>query len=214
MSTSRAHVAVASAIAVALAVVLGACSGGSAKAHTTKPARIESSVALKVTTTNVESAGAAVAFPAELRDQAAQVVNTYVEDAVVAALRTGASDPNVTQVFTPDAAAKLTGPDRAVLTDDGVEKATGSIDASKADVALTALADTSGKLLLVSAALTLDMRAPVAGGTLHVTRFGDLLLAPVGSAWKVAGYDLAVTRDGPGVSAGAASGTAKTGAGA
>jgi hypothetical protein len=214
MSPSRAHATVASVVTVALALALGACSGsGSAKAHT-KPARINSSVALKLTTTNVESAGPAVAFPADVRDQAAQVVNTYVEDAVVAALRTGASDPRLTQVFAPDAAAKLSGPDRAVLTDDGVEKATGSIGASKADVALTALADTSGKLLLVSAALTLDVRAPVAGGTLHVTRFGDLLLAPAGGTWRVAGYDLAVTRDGPGVSAGAVAGAAKTGTGA
>ena len=211
MSTSR---AVSMVIVVALAVVLGACSGGSAKAHTTKPARITSSVALKLTTTNVESAGPAVAFPADVRDQAAQVVNTYVEDAVVAPLRTGVSDPKLTQVFASDAAARLTGPDRAVLTDDGVEKATGSIAASTADVALTALADTGGKLLFVSAALTLDVRAPVAGGTLHVTRFGDLLLAPAGGTWRVAGYDLAVTRDGPGVSPGAASGTAKTGTGA
>ncbi|HEX4775267.1 MAG TPA: hypothetical protein VFW74_00710 [Acidimicrobiia bacterium] len=211
MSTSR---AVSMVIVVALAVVLGACSGGSAKAHTTKPARINSSVALKLTTTNVESAGPAVAFPADVRDQTAQVVNTYVEDAVVAALRTGVSDPKLTQVFAPDAAARLTGPDHAVLTDDGVEKATGSIAASTADVALTALADTGGKLLFVSAALTLDVRAPVAGGTLHVTRFGDLLLAPAGGTWRVAGYDLAVTRDGPGVSPGAASGTAKTGTGA
>lgn len=210
MSTSR---AVSAVIAAALAFALGACSGGSSRAHSSKAAPIHTSVALNVTTTNVESAGPAVTFPADLRDQAMQIVNTYVEDAVVTALRTGTSNPQLTQVFTPDAATKLTGPDRAVLTDDGVEKATGSIDASKADVALTALADTGGKLLLVSAALSLDVRAPVVGGTLHVTRFGDLLLAPQGSTWRVAGYDLAVTREGPGVRAGAASGTASTGAG-
>ena len=213
MSPSRAHAAVATAVTVALALVLGACSSGSSKAHTTKPARIDSSVALRVTTTNVDSAGPAVAFPADLRDQAALLVNTYVEGAVVAALRTGTSDPGLTQAFTPDAAARLAGPDRAVVTDDGVEKATGSIAASKADVALTALADTSGKLLLVSAALALDVRAPVAGGTLHVTRVGDLLLAPSGGQWRIAGYDLAVTRDGPGVRAASASGTATTGPG-
>lgn len=213
MSPSRVHVSVASAVALVLVLGVSACSGGSSKAHATKAARIDSSVALRVTTTNVDSAGPAVAFPADLRDQAAQLVNTYVEGAVVTALRTGTSDPNLAQAFTPDAAAKLTGPDHTVVTDDGVEKATGSIAASRADVALTALADTGGKVVLVSAALALDVRAPVTGGTLHVTRVGDLLLAPSNGAWRIAGYDLAVTRDGPGVRAGAASGTATAGSG-
>ncbi len=202
----------ATVVAVAMcASALAACSGGSSKARSSKAAPINSSVALQLTTTNVESAGPAVAFPADVRDQAAQVVNSYVEGAVVTALRTGTSDPRFTQVFTPDAAAKATGPDRAVVTDDGVEKTTGSIDPSKATFALTALADTAGHVVLVSAALTLDLRAPVAGGTLHLTRLGDLVLAPSGGAWRVAGYDLAVTRDGPGVTAAAASGRAHEG---
>jgi hypothetical protein len=187
----------------ALALAFGACSGGSSKAktHGTKAAPITSSVSLRVTGATVESAGPAVAFPTDLRNEAAQLVNQYVESAVVTALRTGVPAADLTTLFGPDAAGKLNGPDRGVLTDEGVPKATGSITSSSADTAFTALADTSGQIVLVSASLSLNLQNPVAGGTLHVVRTGDLLLAPDGGPWKIAGYDLQVLRAGPGVQA-------------
>jgi hypothetical protein len=92
-----------------------------------------------------------------------------------------------------------------VLTDEGVPKATGSITSSSADTAFTALADTSGRIVLVSASVSLNLQNPVSGGTLHVVRTGDLLLAPDGGPWKIAGYDLQVLRQGPGVQAAKAS---------
>jgi hypothetical protein len=183
------------------ALAFAACSGGSskAKATTAKSAPISSSVSLRVTGATVESAGPDVAFPTDLRNQAAQLVNQYVESAVVAALRTGVPATDLPTLFGPDAAGKLSGPDRAVLTDEGVPKATGSITSSSADTAFTALADTSGRIVLVSASVSLNLQNPVAGGTLHVVRTGDLLLAPDGGPWKIAGYDLQVLRQGPGV---------------
>jgi hypothetical protein len=185
------------------ALALGACSGGSgkAKANTTTPPPITSSVSLKITSASVQSAGPNVAFPTDLRDELAQAVNTYVESAVVTPLRTGVPGADLAALFGPDAAAKLNGPDRAVLTDEGVPKATGSITSSTADCALTALADTSGHIVLVSARLILSLQDSAGGGTLHVVRTGDLLFAPDGGPWKIAGYDVQVLRTGPGVQA-------------
>jgi hypothetical protein len=199
----------AGVLAVVPLVLLGACGGGgSSKTKTTKPPAINSTVALRLSGATVASTGRDVQFPTELRDRAVQIVNRYVEAAVVTPLRTGAPATNLAAIFAPDAAARLAGPDHAVLTDDGAPKITGSITPAKAEFALTGLGDSSGDVVLVSAALALDLTAPVAGGSLHIVRTGDLLLAGDGGTWRVAGFDMNVARTGPGVQAAGARGKA------
>jgi hypothetical protein len=203
MSQTPARSRAATALLAALLVTMAACSGGGggkAKAPTTTTTKvINTSVALRVTGATVSSAGPNVAFPADLRDQLSQAVNQYVESAVVSPLRSGAVAPNLGSIFTADAGAKLNGPDRPTLTEEGVPKVTGDITPTTADCALTALADTGSQIVLVSAALNLDLQAQVPGGALHLIRKGDLLFANVGGAWRVAGFDMSVLRGGPGV---------------
>ena len=180
-----------------------ACSGGGgkAKAAPTTTTKIASSVALRVTDATVASVGPAVAFPSDLRDAIAQSVNHYVESAVVSPLRSGTVAPDLPGIFTADAGARLNGPDRPTLTEEGVPKATGDITPGAADCKLTALVDGAGQVVLVSAALNLDLRAGVAGGEVRLVRTGDLLFAKSGSTWRVAGFDMSVLRTGPGVQA-------------
>jgi hypothetical protein len=190
------------ALLAVCAVTLAACSGGGggkAKAPTVTTPKINSSVALRLTNATVLSVGAGVAFPTNLRDQLAQSVSRYVESAVVAPLKSGAVAPDLAGIFTPDAGAKLNGPDRPTLTDEGVPKLTGSITPTTADCALTALADGGGQIVLVAARLDLDLHAAVAGGDLHLVRKGDLLFSNEAGGWRVAGFDLSVIRNGPGV---------------
>jgi hypothetical protein len=189
------------ALFLAGVVVLTACGGGGGKAKAPTPTtvKINSSVALRFVSANVASAGPAVAFPADLRNKVSQSVNRYVEAAVVSPLRAGAVGAGLAGLFTPDAAAKLNGPERATLTDEGVPKLSGSITPTTAAFALTGLAEKSGDIVLVSANLKLDLHAAVPGGDLHMVRQGTLLFSNVAGAWRVAGFDLSVIRNGPGV---------------
>ena len=206
MSSSPARARVVAALFAASVLALAACSGGSggkAKPRTTTSVKIKSSVALRLTGATVASAGPNVAFPDDLRNRLAQTVNQYVESAVVSPLRSGAVAADLGSIFNADAGSKLNGPDRSTLTEDGVPKATGDITPTTADCALTALADPSGQIVLVSAALSLDLHAQVAGGDLHLGRAGDLLFGNEGGTWRVVGFDLSVLRTGPGVQAAA-----------
>jgi hypothetical protein len=203
MSQTPARTRAATALLAASLVAMAACSGaggGKAKAPTTTTTKvINSSVALHLTGATVSSTGPNVAFPTDLRDQLTQTVNQYVELAVVSPLRSGTVAPNLGSIFTADAGPRLNGPDRPTLTDEGVPKITGDITPTTADCTLTALADNGSQIVLVSAALSLDLHAQVPGGDLHLVRKGDLLFANEGGAWRVAGFDMSVLRDGPGV---------------
>ncbi len=191
------------AILAALVVAAAACSGGSGKAktHPTATTKTASSVALRVTDATVASVGPQVALPADVRDKIAQAVNHYVESAVVSPLRSGTVATDLAGIFTAGAGAKLNGPDRSTLTEEGVPKATGDVSPAAAECKLTALVDAAGQVVLVSAALNLDLRVGVAGGELHLVRNGDLLFANDGGTWRVAGFDMSVMRTGPGVQA-------------
>ncbi|MCZ7528181.1 MAG: hypothetical protein M5U14_18515 [Acidimicrobiia bacterium] len=112
---------------------------------------------------------------------------------------TGGEVGDLTALFAEPAATRLTGPDRATLVDEGLPLASGDVTATTATATLTALADQAGTVVLVAAGLALEVEAEVEGGTLVVRRGGELVLAPTSEGWRIAGYDMAVQRDGPGL---------------
>ena len=159
------------------------------------------SVDLTAGETKVESVGAPVEFPAELRDQLLSSIGTYVDNAIVKPLRAGkADDAALTALFDQAAAARLAGPDRAILTDEGLPKAVGKIRITTPPVALTGLAAADGKILLATASLDLQISARARKGVVDIHRAGTLVFAlDLTGAWKVAGWTLTVERVGPGV---------------
>jgi hypothetical protein len=159
------------------------------------------SVDLTAGEAKVESVGAPVEFPAELRDQLLSSIGTYVDDAIVKPLRAGKADgAALTALFDQAAVARLAGPDRAILLDEGLPKAVGKIRITTPPVALTGLAAADGKVLLATASLDLQVSARARKGVIDIHRAGTLVFAlDLTGAWKIAGWTLTVERAGPGV---------------
>jgi hypothetical protein len=95
---------------------------------------------------------------------------------------------SIERFFTTDALQHATGPDRAVLFDEGLRKAK-DLEATKANVRLTALDDGNGPGLIV-AKIDWDVR----GQGVRVQRIGELSLVPVLGTWLVGAYTVITTR--------------------
>lgn len=191
------------AASLVLVVAAAACSGGGggdkkARATTTR-APEASSVSLQLGDVKVASAGPSDAkLSDDARDKVVRAVNEYVAAGIVQPLTKGTKAGDLSGAFSATALARLHGPDRATLLDEGFPKAD-ALTAKAATVALTGLADQAGTIVLVSAGVIFDLDATVDGKPIHIHRLGDLLLAPDGDKWKITGYDVGVQREGTGL---------------
>jgi hypothetical protein len=182
----------------------GGSSGGSGSATRSSTPKASDEVQLDVGATSVQSPILFTAFPAGVSDQVLASLRRYVEDATVRALHTGRAGTDLATLVDPGVTAQLAGPDRSVLVDEGLPKATGAVDVRSPAVPLTALVGTDGKPLLVIATVQLDVKTQTGRGAVHIVRAGDLDFVPAADGtWQLTGYDLTVNRDGKGVPGGA-----------
>jgi hypothetical protein len=187
---------------VVIAVAVVVASGGGKNKPTVDAT---TSVDLQLGDLTVESVspfkGNAEDFPRETADAALALVESYVHEATVVPLRSGTAKPAALgKVFDDAAIARLGVADRDQVLDEGLRKAVGKVTVNGAPVALTALMNSDGTIVLVSAAVDLDIKAQAAKGTITITRTGTLVLLPLlDGTWKVTGWTLHVERGGPGV---------------
>jgi hypothetical protein len=120
---------------------------------------------------------------------------------MVVPLRKGkAVDAKLATIFDQAAIARLAGTDRTLLLDEGLPKAVGRIDVTTPPVAMTGLADSEGKLLLVTATIDLAVEARAKRGVMTIQRTGSLVFIQQGDgSWLITGWTLHVERGGPGV---------------
>lgn len=112
-------------------------------------------------------------------------------DATVVAPLTEGRGGDLAELFTADAAARASGPDRGALFDEGfapLEELVGT----RTGVALTALAGDGGAPAIVVAKVDWDVRD--AEDAVRVRRVGELTLEPVFGTWFVSAYTLLVSR--------------------
>lgn len=213
--TTPTRLRVAVALAVASAVVVAACSGDGpaetepAKPATTKPEKLVVAIDLEAGPTAVSSAGPEVALGPDVIEAVMEVVNGYVDVAVVSPLATGKPSKDLERFFGLRVITNV-GPDganRAALTEEGVPRATDDVTFTAEPVALTALADPAGNVLMVNAAIDLRLKTMVEGGPMEILRTGELLLEPFEGKWQITGYDLEVRRT---TASGTTTTTAKT----
>jgi hypothetical protein len=140
-----------------------------------------------------------VKLPDADQEQILAAVRTYVEDGIVKTLRGGAPH-GMGAIFDAAALAQLKGADANVLFDTGAPKANGDVTAETKAVKLTALADATGTIILVTARINLTVKADTEDGELTVQRVGDLTFAPDagGDAWLITSFDMKVHRTGAG----------------
>lgn len=208
---------VAVALAVTSAVLVGACGGDDGgddaeapQPKTTEPEKLEVAIDLEAGPTAVTSAGPDVALAPEIIEAVMGVVDGYVDEAVAGPLATGKPAKDLERFFGLRVITNV-GPDganRAALTEEGVPRATDDVTITAEPVALTALADPAGNVLMVNAALDLRLKTKVEGGPIEIVRTGELLLEPFEGKWQITGYDLEVRRT---TASGTTTTTAKTG---
>ena len=159
--------------------------------------------------TSVEAPLLFTKFPDGVSEQVMATLTKYVDDGIVAGLRTGRADAaDLPNVLDAGVTAQLAGADRAVLFDEGLPHAVGRLTVTAPPVPISALVGVDGKAVIVIADVELDVTATTKRGPVHIARRGNLQFAPdAGGTWKVTGYDLTVDRDGRGLPTGTPSTT-------
>ncbi|GMU78402.1 MAG: hypothetical protein AMXMBFR46_11970 [Acidimicrobiia bacterium] len=188
--------AVAALAIAALAAVSGAPPAGAAK----KPRPVVSIVPGELTVYRVGDAPPTL--PDSVRDKVMATLGAYVNAATVRPLQKGTvDDAALAGALGPSVTARLGGPDRAVLLDEGVPRATKKIVVAAAPVALTGLADAQGNVVVVTAGLDATTTTKTEKGKVSIKRTGELVLTPEADTWKITGYTLTVDRIGRGLGA-------------
>ena len=176
---------------VALALVAGACGGGS-KHNSTPPVTtpkvlaIKTSV-LKVGKVDVESAGPNVQIDTATGRAVLGTAQSYIDNAVFAPLKVGTIGAGYGALFDPGVKASAFGTDRGALTDLDVGKAT-SLITKASPVELSALVGTSGDLVYVATDFDLSVKGSAASGKFTMTRHVELTFAKTGKSWLVTAY--------------------------
>ncbi len=179
---------------VFLAATFGACSGEDKTAPLPPTEPPPAPIAWDVTVGDVHAVRPpAPGLPDDVRAKVTAMLGRYLADAVVGPLRSGQPAADLGPVFTAAALARLNGPDRAALVDEGLPRAA-RLRSEATTARLGALAGADQAVTVVTAAVTLRLHT---GGaeSVAIVRTGDLVLVPDGDAWKVDGYDIRTTRD-------------------
>jgi hypothetical protein len=145
------------------------------------------------------NAGPAVPVPPELPQAVLSTVGAYVDGGLIEPIRKGEAASDIAAIFEAGAAARLEGPDRAALFDEGLPEVTKSFTPTAQPVTITALSDQAGAFVIATAILVYGAELEVDGGTVTVARTAELTMVPEPEGWKITSYDVLVTRDGPGV---------------
>ena len=125
------------------------------------------------------------------------LLQRYLDDAILAPLRSGGPAPDLGALFTAETApARQRGRSRHD-GGRGAAHADGGVEADAANATITPF-KVGDQVPLVVAEIDLRLRAlAVEGSGVSVFQHGELLLVPEGSGWRIGGYDMRVARDTP-----------------
>jgi len=141
------------------------------------------------------NAGPPVAFPPEGQTAVMDTVGAYVQGGMIDPVAEGEVPEELTQYFDAGTAARLNGPDRAVLFDEELPELSGSFTPTAEPVILTAFSDGTGAFVLATAAVNYAATAETEDGDVKVSRRMELTLLPEGGLWKITGYDVILVRE-------------------
>jgi hypothetical protein len=135
--------------------------------------------------------------PGAVRDATEALLRRYLDDAILAPLRSGGPAPDLTALFTAETVGRAGAGDRAALVSEGMPSARGGVEADAAKATVTPLI-VGDQVPLVVAQIDLRLRARnVEGAGVTVAHQGELLLVLENSAWRIGGYDMLATRETP-----------------
>lgn len=194
-------------VAATLAVTTAtACSGGDGEEEKAAPAGTtttpttpapEPAFGFAISAADVHSpAPQTPPFPEDVKAAVKASLDTYLNNGVVAPLKTGQPPAGLEGVFTGAAGARIAGgqPDRLALLEEG-QPVSGKVVQDRADARLTALLDPGGAVAVVVSQLDFAVTVKGKDATLTVVRNGELVLVLENNAWRIDSFDLRTARD-------------------
>jgi hypothetical protein len=145
---------------------------------------------------DVQAMGGSPEQAEAIKGQVNGLLDRYLTNAMLVPLRTGQLVGDVSDVFAEAALARLTGPDRGALLDEGLPKAS-DVKVETAAASVSVLMDRNGDIALVWTGIRINIGAKVGDTPVAIERTGELMLALEGDDWKISAYDISVTRDTP-----------------
>lgn len=133
----------------------------------------------------------------ELQNAVMATVGTYVQGGLIDPVRDGEASEEIAGIFDAGTGARLDGPDRAVLFEEGLPELTGTFTPVAEPVILTALSDAGGNFVLVTASINYQATAKTNRGDVTIARATELTMSPEPDAWKITGYDVGLIRELP-----------------
>lgn len=124
-------------------------------------------------------------------------LETWLAAAVVGPLYTGQPAGDLSPVFTTAALERL-GADpaaRSTLVAEGLPPTNRSIEAERANVALSTVAGPDGAVAVVNAALDILVHAVGPTIDVEVNHYGDLVLVQEADVWKIDAFNVTVRQD-------------------
>lgn len=184
---------------VVASAALSACSSGGSDGATDSFPPVPKGFGFTVVGADVHAIGPYAPFPAELQESVLATVNAYLTAGVVEPLRDDRPPAGVEAAFTPVAAARLAGPDRAALVEEGAF-ARGDLRQERANVRFTAMRGPSGEIVVVTAQLDVALVVETSVGDVAVVRAGEMVLVPDAGGWRIDAFDVVARHDslGPG----------------
>ena len=131
--------------------------------------------------------------PAQVRAQVGRALDRYLDEAVLAPLRSGQPAGDLSELFAGAAAERVGGPDRAALVDEGLPPVTG-LAVEKAAASVAVLAGAGGRAGFATASISTVLKGSIGVTPLTVERYGILELEPDGETWKITGYEIHVDK--------------------
>jgi hypothetical protein len=132
-------------------------------------------------------------------DAIMQTAGSYFDLGVIDPLTSGKPAGDVSALFDAAAGAQINSLARLALFEEGLPAATGGLDAKASSVTINGLSDGTGTFVLATVGSDVNIVAKTDDGELQIHRITELTLVPEGATWKIAGYDVIVDRQGPGV---------------
>jgi hypothetical protein len=185
---------------LASAIVISACGGGgkhdAAKPRKPAPTVIpQGKLKLVLGVVDVQDAGPAAKLPDSVRRIVLRTTQTYLDSAVLSPLeRRGFPTRAYQQVFDPFVRSDASKRDRAALTESPAPPTRGVVNGRASPLRLDALGDQAGKVALIAATFTLDLKASTPVGPLAISRLTELTFQNEFGRWKVAAYRVTVRR--------------------
>jgi hypothetical protein len=190
-------IAVAAGLLVIAAIIFLLARGddGGGSGPSKKP--VSANVQLTLAGVQNANAGAPATFGDDAANQIMTAVGQYVDKGLITPVKTGKVPADVSGLFDAGTQAAIQGPDKDVLFENGQPKLTGDFKPVAEPVIITALSDDNGQFVLATAAFTYRADEGVKGGTLNTARTIALTFTPENGQWKITGYDVSLTRQGP-----------------